>query len=176
MNDIFEKAKKGNEKAEQELFRELFVRFRHFAIQRVDEETAKEVAQRACVTVLEKYKTETFTVSFQAWAYGVMKMTLLKVIQSESRQSMKELPIIDGFEPPQSESVNPMLRTYLLECIKWLAGSYTKYARILNLRYLGYNTDEICDKLKVSSDQYYVYVGRGRSLLRDCLEKKGALS
>jgi RNA polymerase sigma factor (sigma-70 family) len=175
MNQIYEKAKNGDRSAEQALFSELFVRFRHFAARKVGEENVEEVVQRACVTVLEKYKTETFTVGFSAWAYGVLKMTIRRFYQNESRRQDKEMQLPDDYKLPSGDVPHPMLQQYLLECIKWLAKSFQKYARILNLRYQGYSTSEICSKLGLNQDQYYVYVGRGRSKLRDCLLKKGAI-
>ena len=173
MNKLVEKAKTGDKPAEQELFRELFVRFQHFAAQKVNEENAREIAQQACITVLEKYKTETFSVSFQAWAYGVWKMTLRQFLRDKSRLSSKEVSVSLDFEFPQTEEPHPMLRGNLLDCIKRLAGRHLKYARILNLRHQGYSTGEICRRLQINREQYYVYVGRGRKLLRDCLAEKG---
>ena len=50
---------------------------------------------------------------------------------------------------------------------------FRHYARIVNLRYQGFTTDEVCERLSISSDQYYVYIGRGRNMLRSCLAEKG---
>lgn len=175
MKDIYEKAKNGDRQVEQELFRELFVRFRHFAARKVGDEEAKEIAQSACVTILEKYKTETYTVGFQAWAYGVLKLTMLKSYQNRSRQRDKEIRLPEGFQVTISDEPHPMLRAQLLECIKSLSKSFQKYARIIILHYQGYTTGEICRKLGLNPKQYYVYVGRGRSLMRECLLKGGVI-
>lgn len=176
MKNLYEKALKGDEQAEKELFQSLFVRFRLFAEQKVDEEIASEIAQQACVTVLEKYRTETFKIGFQAWAYGILKMTLLSYHRDKSREKERQQPFCDDFKLPQSKTPHPMLRHHLMDCIGQLVKSYSKYARILNLHYQGYSTDEICQRLKLKPEQYYVYVTRGRSLLRDCLIQKGVLT
>lgn len=176
MQQLVEKARNGDKVAEQELFRELSVRFRCFAAHRLDSENADEIAQQACITVLEKYKTETFTIGFQAWAYGVLKMTVKQFGRDRGRRADKETSLAPEFEWPQAETPHPMLRQYLLECINWLAKSFSRYARIVNLRYQGYSTEEICHKMALKPEQYYVYVGRGRSMLRDCLADKGVVS
>lgn len=175
MDELVKKARNGDEKAEQELFRELLVRFQLFAARKVDERNADEVAQQACVTILEKYRSEEFTVSFQAWAYGVLKMTVRQFLRDRGRQSAKEAHIPPDIDLPESSVPNPMLRRYLLECVRKLATKFRKYARIVNLHYQGYDTGEICQRLGVNREQYYVYVGRGRSMLRDCLIERGAL-
>ncbi|MDH3889456.1 MAG: ECF-type sigma factor [candidate division Zixibacteria bacterium] len=176
MEQLVENAKNGDKAAEQELFRELSVRFRCFAAHRVDTENAEEIAQQACITVLQKYKTETFTVSFQAWAYGVLKMTVRQFGRDKGRRADKKTALARDFEWPQASPSHPMLRQSLLDCIGRLARSFSKYARIVNLRYQGYSTEEICRRMVLKPEQYYVYVGRGRSMLRDCLAEKGVLS
>ena len=92
MDQVVEKALSGDSAAEEQLFKDLLVRFRYLAALRVGEEDALEIAQQACITVYEKYKTETFTVSFQAWAAGVLKNTVLQSIRKESRRRARELP------------------------------------------------------------------------------------
>ena len=60
MDQIFARAREGDEKAEQELFKYLFVRFKTLAERRIGKGEAEDIAQEACMTVLQKYKTETF--------------------------------------------------------------------------------------------------------------------
>ncbi len=38
---------------------------------------------------------------------------------------------------------------------------------------VGYSAKEVCDKMELNIDTYYVYLGRGRSMLEDCLSSKG---
>ena len=77
MDELLAKVKAGDQAAEKQIFQILHVRFRLLAKRRVrGEESAKDIAQDACATVLEKYKTEEFTISFEAWAYGVLRMKI----------------------------------------------------------------------------------------------------
>ncbi|NIO21904.1 MAG: hypothetical protein GTN76_14535, partial [Candidatus Aenigmarchaeota archaeon] len=81
MDELLSKAREGDEKAERELFQYLFVRFKALAKRRIGEGEAEDIAQEACLTVLEKYKTQTFTKGFETWAYGVLKMKIGNYMQ-----------------------------------------------------------------------------------------------
>jgi DNA-directed RNA polymerase specialized sigma24 family protein len=44
-----------------------------------------------------------------------------------------------------------------------------RYARVLNLIHLGYNTEEICRRMKLTRSNLYSIVSRARALLSDCV-------
>jgi DNA-directed RNA polymerase specialized sigma24 family protein len=58
MEQLVEAAQQGDPRAQEELFGNLLVRFRRFALRKVGAGYADEVAQEACVTIHRKYKTE----------------------------------------------------------------------------------------------------------------------
>ena len=64
-----------------------------------------------------------------------------------------------------------MLKEQLLFCLERVGQSNRRYARILNLYYQGYTTDEVCLRLGINANHSYVALWRARSLLEICLEK-----
>lgn len=173
MDELLERVKAGDQAAEKQIFAILHVRFRSIAKRRVrDEGSAEDIAQDACVTVLEKYKTEEFTVSFEAWAYGVLRMKIgnyfhmLKTVR-EKLSAESEIEAMPG----SPGNVDSEFKAKLLHCMKKILAVNSTYARALNLTYQGYKTDEICQKLGVVPSHFYVILNRGRSMLRLCLDK-----
>jgi DNA-directed RNA polymerase specialized sigma24 family protein len=127
------------------------------------------------MTVLEKYKTEEFTVNFTAWAYGVLKMKIGNWFQARQRLSGKKVSFDEAYNAPDISKIGSDLKRHLIDCIRQLARSYNRYARLINLNYQGYGTDEICKRVDISANNYYVILNRGRSLLKECLAGKGAV-
>lgn len=174
LESLLIKAKDGDKDAENEVFRVLTVRFRLFARQRIgDNEAADDIAQKACVIVLEKYRNESFTVGFDAWAYGVLKMGIRNYYHSimqnrKKSQATKSGPFIGS---ASSVTIDPDVEMKLLKCLEKIMTINSRYARVLNLAYQGYSADEICKKLRVSRNNYYVILNRARSLLWECLKE-----
>jgi RNA polymerase sigma factor (sigma-70 family) len=173
MKKVLDRALEGNKEAEEEIFNYLVVRFNVFATQKIgDAEAAREVAQKACLAVLEKYKTETFSIGFEEWAWGVLKNNIkdfyrqitIKRKRTTSNQSLLESQSASELE------VDPHLEMRVLHCLRKISIINRRYARILNLIYHGFNTDEVCRKLGISRNYCYVMLHRGRSLLKRCLE------
>ncbi|MCP4703685.1 MAG: hypothetical protein GY865_03665, partial [candidate division Zixibacteria bacterium] len=46
-----------------------------------------------------------------------------------------------------------------------------RHARILNLHFLGYTTEEICSRLEITKTNMYSLLSRARSMLELCLNK-----
>jgi RNA polymerase sigma factor (sigma-70 family) len=175
MEHLLAKAKQGDEKAEKELFQYLFVRFKTLAKRRIGEGEAEDIAQDACLTVLQKYKTETFSKGFEAWAYGVLKMKIGNYIQglmvkqkswapeSEADQTLKNSPLEPDYD----------LKRRLVKCLKQIVKRNPLYARVLNFVYQGYTIEEISQSLKRKPNNVYVILNRGRGMLKTCLETGG---
>ena len=175
LDEMLCRAKKGDDKAENEIFRILSVRFRYFARQRVsDKEAADDIAQKACLIILEKYKNENFTVGFDAWAYGVLKMGIRNYyhgIMNEQKRNQAVQSDPSRVSPP-AEKIDPEVETELLKCLEKVMSINSRYARVLNLAYQGYSSEEICLKLGVTKNNYYVILNRARSLLWKCLKEE----
>ncbi len=74
------------------------------------------------------------------------------------------------------DSVDPDLKRFLMECLHQMIKTGGNYARILNLSHQGFGTTDICDRLGIRTNSYYVALSRGRIMLRDCLESKGGVA
>ena len=174
MEQLVEQAKNGDKQAEQEIFTKLLVRFRYFAKRRIGEADSEDLAQEACLTVLEKYKTEKIRVGFTPWAYGVLKMKIGNHLQRSKRRRGKEAAFDESLHSKNQEPGTPNFRRHLVECITEVSRSFPRYARILNLSHLGFRTTEVCDRLNITANHYYVSLNRGRAILKECLRQKGS--
>ena len=172
MDKLLARAKEGDEKAEKELFQHLFVRFKALAKRRIGEGEAEDIAQEACLTVLEKYKTETFTKGFEAWAYGVLKMKIGNYMQGlmVKQKALAPESVADQAQKLASTEHDYDLKRKLIDCLKQIIIRNRIYARALNFIHQGYKVDEICLRLKIKANNFYVILNRGRRLLKTCLE------
>jgi len=172
LDDLLARAKTGDNEAEGQLIRHLLVRFVTFAKRKVGgKEAAEDIAQNACVTVLEKYKTVAFTESLSAWAYGVLRNKIGNYLQDKGRDALKVRWDSAGDCPsvPPSQEV----RRRLIHCFRLLVRRHQHYARVLNLVHQGYKTAEICAKVKITPNNLYVMLNRARRLLKKCMKTGG---
>ena len=175
LDDFLHRARQGDPAAEDDIYDYLFVRFVHIAKCKIgSEQDAEDIAQSACLTVLDKYKTCNFEKGMAAWAYGVLKMKIGNYLQSARvRREVTAEGLHDGSSALTAVAPdNPHLRASLLECLKLLIKENQRYARVLNLRYHGYDTDEICRRLEITRNNLYVITSRSRDALRECLERR----
>jgi RNA polymerase sigma factor (sigma-70 family) len=172
MDKLLIKAREGDEKAERDLFQYLFVRFGALAKRRIGKGEAEDIAQEACVTVLQKYKTETFTKGFEAWAYGVLKMKIGNYMQGLMVKQKSLAPESKADQTPRVSSPEPDydLKRKLINCLKQIIKRNRLYARALNFVHQGYKAREISRRLRIKPNNFYVILNRGRRLLRICLE------
>ncbi|MCK5126278.1 MAG: sigma-70 family RNA polymerase sigma factor [candidate division Zixibacteria bacterium] len=168
MRQILAKAISGDKSAEEELFKYLRVRFTIIAQQRLRDDSFEDIAQDACVTVVEKYKDLSPNIEFEAWAYKILRNKIGSHLRDLSvrNRAVKIMDNIDNIYPTQE---NPEARRILIRCLEKLAKVYPRYIRVLSLVNYGYSTEEICDQLKVSSNNFYVILHRCRGLLSDCV-------
>jgi len=174
INTLHDIAREGNQTGEEELFKVLSARFRLFARQRVwDELDSQEIVQDALMTICKEYKAIEFTTSFSAWAYKVLDNRILGYIQTKKRHNGRVSSVSDAENLPATEKDNPKkeLQRDLIRCMRKIAGTNLRYARVLNLHYQGFSTEEICDKLKLTRNNLYSVLSRARSLLEFCLER-----
>ncbi|UCD16417.1 MAG: RNA polymerase sigma factor [Candidatus Zixiibacteriota bacterium] len=164
----------GDQVSEDRLFERLSERFREFVRHRIwDEHDAEEIVQDALMVIYKSYKDITFTTSFTAWAYKVLDNRILAYIKAKKREAGRPVQrgLTDGIVATAIECEDSELRRRLLECLKKTAEANTRYARVLNLHYQGYSTGEICDRLILTRNSFYILLSRARSVLRACLKK-----
>jgi RNA polymerase sigma factor (sigma-70 family) len=171
INDLYEQARTGNKIAETELFKKLLDRFLVFAHQKVwNKESAEEIVQSALTTVHTEYRNVEITASFAAWCHKVIENKLLAHIQTRRRQDGRNVPLENIGPLADNWTPDPTLKIRLLGCLKKVAGTNRRYARILNLHYQGFNRNEVCEKLGMSATQSYNVLSRARAKLKDCLD------
>ena len=169
LNQLLTRAKAGDKMAEEELFRYLSVRFLALAKRRVGEGVAEDIAQEACVTVLEMYKTKEYPKGFAAWAYKILRNKIGNYLRNKN--DMQRGPYIEHVVNTSTVKTDCDLKRMLIRCFKQLVKRNRTYARALNLVHQGYKTEEICTKLRITPNHLYVILNRGRLLLGSCLQR-----
>jgi len=173
LNDLYLRARDGDADAESALFERLAVRFRLIAKRYVETDASGDVSQDACAVILKKYRTETFRKSFDAWCQGVIKMTVRSHLQKNRRRARREEPYEEYSAGPSHFQEEAGFRDALRNCLRMVLEASMAYARVLNLTYQGYKTDEICSRLGISTNHYYVSLSRARERMKSCLQEKG---
>jgi RNA polymerase sigma factor (sigma-70 family) len=176
VNHLLELARNGDGEAEKQFIKILFVRFVAIAKRRVgNKDDAEDIAQEACSTVLAKYKVDLSIVNFEAWAYGVLRMKIGNHMQKKTTRQECPLPATESHDSTEAltQQYDPELGLRLNDCVRKLIVVFPRYARVLNLIHQGYKSDEVCKKLKISPNNMYVILSRGRSMLKQCLDEGG---
>jgi len=159
INTLYIVAQKGDPAAEELLFKCLNARFRVFVRRRLwGMDDWEDVVQEALALVSAEYKQIRIKSSFAAWAYQVLRNKMLSYSQTKSRRAARTMSHI---------------RRRLLDCLHRIGSANRRYARILNFHYLGYSTEEICQRLNVRRENFYSVLSRARSMLEKCLAEGG---
>jgi len=170
VNTLHTKAYGGNEAAERELFRKLSDRFRHFAEWKIGSKPdAEEVAQEALMVVTRKYKGIDPGGNFTAWAHKVLELEILKFHRTRGTRERKQEELSARDDRNLSGHQMVELKRKLLECLVKVGRVNIIYARVLNLQYQGFSSDEICHKLELRKSYSYVLLSRARHMLKTCL-------
>lgn len=165
----------GDREAEKELFEHLTVSFRLFARHKIwDRHDAEDIVQDSLVTIINKCRDIKFETSFAVWAYQVLRYKLMNFVGTKiTRKTLmeRELGNTDRIDPYHFD---PELRTRLVDCFRNISKSNIQHARVLNLRYQGYTSDEICRIMNITRNNMYVILSRARAALELCLKKGDA--
>lgn len=162
----------GDKAATEKLFTILAVRFRLFAQRRIwDGSDAEEVVQDALMAILKKHKEIEFKTSFVAWAHRVLENEILRHYRRKGYREMRFGQTAGDVGNFPMWDPDPELKRKLLDCLKKIGSTNNRYARILNLHYQGYATEEVCEKLNLTPNHSYVLLSRARSMLEACLER-----
>jgi RNA polymerase sigma factor (sigma-70 family) len=173
LDDLQRAVRSGDLEAEKELLQLLSERFHVLAYQKVwNAEDARDVAQEALAVVVREMRTVEIHSSFAAWAHQVLENRLMAYIKTKQTQEKRAGFRLDSENELPSREADSGLRQRLLFCLDKVARASRRYARILNLHYQGFDTQEICRRLQISENNCYVLLFRSRSLLKQCLEEK----
>lgn len=172
LDTLCKKALANDKAAEKELFRILTARFHYFVRRKVwNEADCEEIVQTALAVVLRHFRTIEFKVSFAAWAQRIIGSKVTDYYRTEGTRKgvYSQTPEPDAFSPPEDPHHN--LRMKLLECLRIVNAANRRHARILVLKYQGFQIDEICQRLQIGKANAYSALSRARSMLAQCLEK-----
>ncbi len=167
-------AKQGDKGAEHDIFEYLRVRFIILAKKRMSGDMAEDIAHEACLTVFEKFQSIPADVEFLAWAYKILRNKIGSHMRKSSFRG-KILFSSDAIEDiigTRNLKEDHDFRLTLMACLRKLSKQYPKYIRIINLSNQGYTADEICKKLKIRPNYFYVLLHRCRSWLYTCIFAK----
>ncbi len=171
IEDTYKRALSGDERAQDELFRHLSVRFGYIVRQKIhNKEDCEEVVQDAVMSVLKNYRSTTITVSFASWAQRVVENKIIDHLRKTKRTSRKEVLVEDVELAGPGTRTDPELSLMLSSCLDKVARANPRFATILKLRYQGYSMDEVCQTLNVTKTNAYAILSRARAMLLECLE------
>ncbi len=172
INSLYKKASAGDKASEQELFRYLSDRFQHlvqFKIRNTSD--SEDIVQNTLLTIANKYRNIDFSGSFAAWAYKVLENKIGDYFKVQRRRESKMDDESEQIGTTASLELDSITKRQMLECLKKVGQANERFARILNLHYQGYTTDEVCLRMDIKRGYYYVVLSRARSMLSACLEK-----
>jgi DNA-directed RNA polymerase specialized sigma24 family protein len=148
INELYDLAASGDNKAEKELF-----------------------AALTLAVVAAEYRAVKIETSFAAWTHKIMENRLLGYIQKRRREKGRVISGETNEYLTASWTPDPTLRMRLLGCLKKVCRANPRYARIINLHHLGFSRQEISERLDMTLDQSYVVMSRARAMLKECFDK-----
>jgi RNA polymerase sigma-70 factor (ECF subfamily) len=171
IKELYQRLKSGDPAARDQLYQQLYVSFRILARHRIrDWNDAEETVQAAMLKVTSKIDQVADPERFPAWAHKILKNEIIDYYRSVQVRQRREVEQEAGELSGASESPNPDLKMRLKECLKKVNAVFPRHARILNLKYQGYSTPEISERLGVTPNNLHVMLSRVRVLLKKCLE------
>jgi len=170
INDLYHKARQGDTVAREELYRRLYVSFRLFVRhRRVETSESEELVQAAIVKITERFDTVEIRSSFAAWAQTVLRNEIAQMYRTRASHLEKLDQLGKSGQIRDCVEHDEALRRQLSDCLKKLNDINGRHARILNLHYQGFSTEEICARLSIKPNNLYVILSRARTMLKNCL-------
>lgn len=156
-----------------------------------DEAAAEDAVQETMVAALESGQQFAQRAQFKTWVFAILKNKIIDHIRRRGRETQldtEEIPE-DGFDPlfddhghwkteekpatwgdPAKTFENGRFWLVFEACLDRLPANTS---RVFMMReFLGFDTDEICKELAISSSNCWVVLHRARMALRLCLEDK----
>ncbi|MEW5923590.1 MAG: sigma-70 family RNA polymerase sigma factor [Candidatus Zixiibacteriota bacterium] len=172
LNELYLRSLDGGKIEEENFFSSIAERFQLVAeLKILNESDRQEVVQNALMVVLRKYREMSFEISFSAWAYDILQKEILKYYRTKGDRARRYSEDVDAYYNAGIKSIDPALKRDLLDCLGKICRFNQRFARVLNLKYQGFDVDEICRRLEVNISNLYVILSRARSKLKLCLEK-----
>ncbi len=172
IKELYNKASNNNKAAERELFKILDASFKLILQYKgMNSQDAEDVIQEAMIVIGEKLKSEEKIGYFAAWSHTVLKNKWLDHLKSRKYNKNKAQSELPDAYPAKKDSVDYDLIEQLINCFRKVCMNNRRQARILNLHFQGYSTEEICSRFGLTRSNMYSLLSRARSLLELCLDK-----
>jgi RNA polymerase sigma-70 factor, ECF subfamily len=176
LNALYQDACCEDRMAEKRLFELLAARFEYIVRQKIwNRDDSEEVVQNALTAVAQNYRQVRLEVSFAAWAQRILENKVVDYFRTRKRHQNVFQELSDGDDSGFAADSDHETRQRLLDCLKKVNVANQRHARILVLKYQGYEFDEICRRLHLTRNNAYSVLSRARTMLERCLEK-GILS
>lgn len=174
INALYEAVQRGEPDAERALFAKLSERFLYFVQHKVgDPDLCHDIVQEALITVARKYLEVTFESNFAGWAHNVVLNKVMESYRRGKRDNERFIRLPDDIEVAVAEhGADPLLESMLVECLQRVNSANNRQARILNLKYQGFTTEEIAVRMKMTRNAIYMTLSRARTLLKECLDER----
>jgi len=175
IDELYRQALVGDKSSEEKLFRYMTERFRLFVRRRVgNDKDAEDIVQNSMIAVAEKYKTLELRAKFSSWAYKVLEHKTLDYFGVRRRREARMTSVQEQTQTGVQLELDPDTKRELLVYLEQVGQANRRFARILNLHYHGFNSDEICEKLTINKNNFYVILSRARQMLNNCFTRKDA--
>lgn len=172
LNTLYTNARGSDKTSENQLFEALGARFHYFVRHRIrNKDDCGEVVQNALAAVAKDFRAITFEVSFAAWAHKILERKIMDYYRSRKRQQNVFSPMSDFDDPESGPQLNQEVRRKLIDCLQKVNTVNQRHARVLVLKYQGFDCDEICRRLGLTRNNAYSVLYRARTMLKHCLEK-----
>ena len=172
INELYRQACAGDADSEAQLFQALTVRFSYFVRQRiVNKQNCEEVVQDTLKSIFEHYRSDPSKDNFTSWAYRILENKIIDFRRKSGTQKKYITFNSDEVDFDVHYESDPRHKKALTNCLKLINKANRQHARLLVLKYLGFEFEEICRRLKITRSNAYTMLSRARRLLQTCLKK-----
>jgi RNA polymerase sigma-70 factor (ECF subfamily) len=158
-----------------------------------DEAAAEDAVQEAMASALEGQKNFAGKSKLKTWIFSILKNKIVDIIRHRSREQITPVcieeipeesfdPLFDGdgfwqkderpshWGNPEQSLIDNQFWKIFEACLNFLPANT---ARVFMMReMLGFDTDEICKELSISTTNCWVVLHRARMSLRLCLQER----
>lgn len=165
---------------------------RHARLAVSDYALAEDLVQDTLIAVVEQYSGRRGEASLSTWGIAILKNKVADWYRSPTRRRMVQMSAEDdrledtvdalfqingvyvdpvpAWQQPENREEQRQMMTVLEHC---LAGLPQQTGRVFMMReWLGFETTEICERLKVSAENCRTILHRARTALRICMQHK----
>ncbi|MFC1475830.1 RNA polymerase sigma factor [Candidatus Zixiibacteriota bacterium] len=172
LQELYLRARSGHQDDENRFFQLVGERFQAFTEFKTGDSTAAaDIVQTALMTIADKYRRVEIMDDIVPWAHRILLNNIMHYFRAKQIKAKREIQLSEGCVSHRINNPDPLLKMKLRNCLRKLNQANPRHARILNFCYQGYTTTEICEKLGISRNAFYISLSRARSSLRQCLEK-----